>query len=791
MKELMYQLQELTEKGFIRPRISPWGAPVLFVKKKDGSMRMCIDYRELNKRTVKNKYPLPRIDDLFDQLQGASWFSKIDLKSSYHQLKVREEDVPKTAFRTRYGHYELLVMSFGLTNAPTSFMDLMNRVCRPVIVFIDDILVYSKSEGDHHCHLREVLEVLKQEKLYAKFSKCVFWLREVQFLGHVINPNGIMVDPAKIETVKEWNIPKTPTEIRSFLGLAGYYQRFIQDFSKIASSLTKLTRKEVKYEWGPTQNNAFEELKTRLTQAPVLTLPDGNEDLVVYSDASGQGLGCVLMQQGKQKELNMRQRRWLELLKDYDCEILYHPGKANVVADALSRKEESEPIQIKACQLIITPDLMSEISKAQDEALLEGNIKRERIVGQQGNLDANAYGVRIRLGRMWIPKIGELRAKILDEAHKSRYSIHPGTNKMYQDMKKEYWWPGMKNDVTEYVSKCLTCSLVKAEHQKPCGKMQPLPIPEWKWEEITMDFIKLPQTAKGNDTIWVIVDRLTKSTHFLPIRETSSSERLAEIFIKEVVSRHGMPLSIVSDRDTRFTSRFWKKFNEAMGTRLNISTAYHPQTDGQSERTIQTLEDMLRACIIDFGGSWDSHLPLAEFSYNNSYHSTIGMPLFEMLYGRKCRTPVCWGEIGQKDFASLEVVKATSEKFDQIKARMKAAKDRQKSYADKRRRELEFQVGDMVPLKVSPWKGIIRFRKRGKLSPRFVGPFKILARVGQVAYRLDLPVELSGIHPTFHVSHLRKCLADDTAHIPYDEIEVDNSLNYVEEPIAILDRFEK
>ncbi|KAI3668750.1 hypothetical protein L1987_88233 [Smallanthus sonchifolius] len=236
MKELMSQLEELTEKGFIRPSISPWGAPVLFVKKKDGSMRMCIDYRELNKRTVKNKYPLPRIDDLFDQLQGASWFSKIDLRSGYHQLKVREKDVPKTAFRTRYGHYEFLVMSFGLTNAPAAFMDLMNRVCRPmldrsVIVFIDDILIYSKNEGDHHCHLREVLEVLKQEKLYAKFSKCAFWLREVQFLGHVINPNGIMVDPAKIETVKEWNIPKTPTEIRSFLGLAGYYRRFIQDFS--------------------------------------------------------------------------------------------------------------------------------------------------------------------------------------------------------------------------------------------------------------------------------------------------------------------------------------------------------------------------------------------------------------------------------------------------------------------------------------------------------------------------------------------------------------------------------
>ncbi|KAI3797433.1 hypothetical protein L1987_32690 [Smallanthus sonchifolius] len=400
MKELIAQLDELLEKGFIQPSISPWGAPVLFVKKKDGSIRMCIDHRELNKRTVKNKYPLPRIDDLFDKLQGASWFSKIDLRSGYHQLKVREEDIPNTAFRTRYGHFEFRVMSFGLTNAPAAFMDLMNRVCRPmldrsVIVFIDDILNYSKNEGDHACHLKEVLEALMREKLYAKFSKCAFWLREVQFLGHVINPNGIMVDPAKIMTVRDWDIPKTPTEIRSFLGLAGYYRRIIQDFSKIASSLTKLTRKEVNYEWGSTQDEAFKKLKEKLTQAPVLALPEGNEDLVVYSDASGQGLGCVLMQRGRviayasrqlkvhevnypthdlelaavvfalkiwrhylygvkftiysdhkslkyffeQKELNMRQRRWLELLKDYDCEIIYHPGKANVVADALSRKD--------------------------------------------------------------------------------------------------------------------------------------------------------------------------------------------------------------------------------------------------------------------------------------------------------------------------------------------------------------------------------------------------------------------------------------------------------------------
>ncbi|GKA72378.1 putative reverse transcriptase domain-containing protein [Tanacetum coccineum] len=291
MKELSEQLKELSDKGFIRPSSSPWGAPVLFVKKKDGSFRMCIDYRELNKLTVKNRYPLPRIDDLFDQLQGSSIYSKIDLRSGYHQLKVREEDISKTAFRTRYGHYEFQVMPFGLTNAPAVFMDLMNRVCKPyldkfVIVFIDDILIYSKNKQEHEEHLKIILELLKKEELYAKFSKCEFWIPKVQFLGHVIDNKGIHVDPAKIESVKDWASPKTPTEIRQFLGLAGYYRRFIEGFSKIAKPMTKLTQKKVKFEWGDKQEAAFQLLKQKLCSAPILALPEGSEDFIVYCDAS-------------------------------------------------------------------------------------------------------------------------------------------------------------------------------------------------------------------------------------------------------------------------------------------------------------------------------------------------------------------------------------------------------------------------------------------------------------------------------------------------------------------------
>ncbi|GAU29982.1 hypothetical protein TSUD_360970 [Trifolium subterraneum] len=775
LRELKSQLEELLQKHFIRPSVSPWGAPVLLVKKKDGTMRLCIDYRQLNKVTIKNKYPLPRIDDLLDQLRGATIFSKIDLRSGYHQIRIRTSDVSKTAFRTRYGHYEFLVMPFGLTNAPAVFMDYMNIIFQPyldkfVVIFIDDILIYSKDPQEHAEHLRIVLNILREKQLYAKFSKCEFWLSEVKFLGHVISQGGVSVDPSKVEAVLNWERPRTVSEVRSFIGLAGYYRRFILGFSEIALPLTRLTRKGAAFVWDELCENSFNLLKQKLTSAPVLVIPDPDKKYVVYCDASNKGLRCVLMQEGAvvayasrqlkpheenypthdlelaaiifalkiwrhhlygvqfalyndhkslrylfdQKELNTRQRRWMEYLKDFDFELNYHPGKANVVADALSRKAlyASEILMyqcglyekfrdmnlnvtywkdgVKLNRIELTCDLRSTIGSAQVK-----DIDLQRRIGKPEFTVADD-GV-IQFGnRICVPNDAELKRLILEEAHKSGFSIHPGSTKMYHDLKENYWWPNMKTEIAEFVSRCIVCQQVKIEHQKPASPLQPLEIPEWKWEHITMDFVTgLPRNQKGEDSIWVIVDRLTKSAHFIAVKSTYKASR---------------------------------------------------------------------------------------------YHASIGMTPYEALYGRKCRTPLCWTEVGDKGVLRPDIIQETTLKIKSVKEHMRAAQSRQKRYADHRRRPIEFDEGDHVFLRVTPKLGLRGVFKTKKLAPRYIGPFQILKRVGPVAYQLALPPSMSRMHDVFHVSQLRKFIPDPFVPVELESIELQPDLTYQPDPIRIVDR---
>ncbi|GJX00700.1 putative reverse transcriptase domain-containing protein [Tanacetum coccineum] len=409
------------------------------------------------------------------------------------------------------------------------------------------------------------------------------------------------------------------------------------------------THSEVKvtFEWGDKQEAAFQTLKYKLCSAPILALPQGAENFIVYCDASHKGLDHKSLQN--------------------------YTGPKGVLIEATSLVEVAQCFVLK-------------------------DIPKEK-------LEPRADGTLCLNGRSWLPGYGNLRTVIMHESHKSKYSIHPGSDKMYQDMKKLYWWPNMKANIATY-------------------------------DNITMDFVtKLPKSSQGYDTIWVIVDRLTKSAIFTLMRETDSTEKLARMYIKEVVTRHGIPVSIICDRDPKFALHFWRPLQKALGTSLDMSTAYHPQTDGQSKRTIQTLEDMLCACVIDFGNGWVRHLPLVKFSYNNNYHASIKAAPFEALYGQKYRSPVCWAEIGQVQLTSPEMVQETTEKVIHIKQRMQSARDQQKSYADLKRKPIEFQVGDRVMLKV-------------------------MEKGGSIAYKLELPQELSRVHNTFHVSNLKKCYFD-------------------------------
>ena len=815
LEEVKRQLAQYLEKGWIRPSSSPFGAPILFARKKNGQLRMCVDYRALNALTVKNRYPLPRIDELLDQLHGATIFTALDLWSGYHQVRIKPEDIHKTAFRTRYGHYEFTVLPFGLTNAPATFMGMMNDLMRPyldkfVIVYIDDILVYSKTPEEHLQHLRMVMEVLASNSLHIQPKKCNFGRSSTLFLGFEVSGKGIRPDPEKVKAVQEWPELTNISEVRSFLGFVGYCRRFIKNFAAIAAPLTELTKSTVPFLWDSAARASFQALKVALTTAPTLALPYVGTDatFTLYADASGKAIAAVLLQdQGKglqpiayesrrlneheanypirelellaivhavrtyrcylegcqrftvltdhdtlrhfmtQPSLSGRQARWQELLSPYAniMEIKHIKGAENM-ADALTRLPAVH--FLSTATLGYDHDLLEAIKSAY--ALDPLYLKPPRFVRERDGL----YFVGNRLA---IPKDNSLRARLLREQHDAPYSGHLGHNKTLASVASRYWWPHLSRSVRAYVSGCAVCQRTKPSSQAPPGLLQPIPIAQHPWEQVSMDLITDLPTSLGYDAIMVFVDTLTKMAHFVPTNKNISAEQTAALFVKHVFCHHGLPTKIISDRDPRFTSDFFTALFRRLGTQLSPSTAYHPQTDGQTERTNRTLEQLLRAYVHPLHDDWADHLHLAEFVYNNAVQASSSVSPFFANFGFHPRTPADPPAPEQAlstpagTVVNQDILSRIQDTQQVVKSQLEAAQARMRSLADASRRELTFAVGDKVRLSTDNLK--LQDQPSRKFRDRYIGPFEIEAVVSPVAYRLKLPATVR-IHPVVHVSRL-------------------------------------
>ncbi|GJP79414.1 hypothetical protein CLOP_g9648 [Closterium sp. NIES-67] len=570
LTDMKKQIEYLLAKGLIRPSTSPYGAPVLFTPKPDESLRMCIDYRALNKQTIKNKYPIPRIDDLLDQLRGATVFSKLDLRSGYWQIRMADNSIHKTAFRTRYGSYEYLLMPFGLTNAPATFQAEMNHILRPlldecVVVYLDDILIYSRDMKQHVEHLRRVFEILRRERFYVKLSKSEFALEKVLFLGHMVSAQGVHVDPKKIEAVRTWKTPKNVKELQQFLGFANYYNRFVPQYAKIAAPLTNLLKKNTPYKWELKHQEAVEQLKQALTSAPVLILPDPERDYVIEADASDQAVGAVLMQD---------QGNGLQ-------PIAYLSKK-------LHGAELNYPIH--------------------DKEALAMTSRTGKDQGKSG------YPITLLCASYYSKNTTTSSTPDTSVATK-RSPVSPNTT----------YCPHLAEDVQKFVTSCDTCQRMKSTKQKKAGVLQPLPVPEQPWQVVSLDFITgLPPTSRGQDVILVVIDKFSKMGHFISTHTTTRTEETAQLFVRYIISQHGIPTTLISDRDPKFTSKFWKELMNLLGTKLAMSSAYHPQTDGQTERLNQIVEQLLRAACKDEISKRDLHLTVLEFAFNNATHAATG-----------------------------------------------------------------------------------------------------------------------------------------------------------------------
>uniref|UniRef100_A0A2N9GQ39 Reverse transcriptase n=1 Tax=Fagus sylvatica TaxID=28930 RepID=A0A2N9GQ39_FAGSY len=743
-KELQRQVEDLMSKGYVRESMSPCAVPVLLVPKKDGTWRMCVDCRAINNITVKYRHPIPRLDDMLDELHGSCIFSKIDLKSGYHQIRMKEGDEWKTAFKTKYGLYEWLVMPFGLTNAPSTFMRLMNHVLRAfigkfVVVYFDDILVYSKDLNEHIEHLRYVFDVLKCEKLYANFKKCNFCMEKVVFLGYVVTTTGIEVDEEKVKAIKEWPTPKSITEVRSFHGLASFYRRFVKDFSTLAAPLTEIIKKNVGFHWGADQDNAFATIKERLCSAPVLALPNFNKAFEIECDASGIGIGAVLMQDRRpiaffseklsgaslkyptydkelyalvraletwqhylwprefvihtdheslkhlkgQGKLNQRHARWLEYIETFPYVIRYKQGKENIVADALSRRYvlltsmSAKLLGFEYVKDMYADDAdFSNVYKACDKTAFGKFYKHD--------------GYLFKESKLCVPSCS-MRELLVREAHGGGLMGHFGVKKTLDILHEHFFWPKMKKDVNRI-----------------CGR--------------------------------------------------------------EIVRLHGVPRSIVSDRDVKFLSYFWKVLWGKLGTKLLFSTTCHPQTDGQTEVVNRTLTQLLRTVVHKNLKTWEDCLPFIEFAYNRAMHSTTSYSPFEIVYGFNPLTPLDLMPLPIDGRSSLdgqkkaELVKSLHER---VRLQIAQKNERVASQANKGRRRVIFEPGDWVWVHMR--KERFPAHRKTKLHPRGDGPFQILEKINDNAYKVDLPGEYK-VSATFNVSDLSPFdVGEDSWSNPFEE----------------------
>lgn len=866
--ELTRQVDALLKQGFIRESDSPFNAPVLFVKKKDGSMRMCLDYRALNDQTIKDRFPLPRIDDLLDQLGNAKVFSKLDLMSGYYQMRINDEDITKTAFSTPTNHYEWIVMPFGLTSAPATFQKLMNRVLKEfldkfVLVYLDDILIYSESVEQHQKHIEAVLQKLKEHQLIAKRKKCQFFLKRLRFLGFVLSADGVSTDPEKIKTIEEWPTPRTDKDMMSFLGLCGFYRRFVKGFAQIAQPLHKFACG--KEEWGERQLTAFRTLQKTLIQAPVLVNPRFEEGYAfrVSTDASSLALGYVLEQLGpdgklrgviaygskllhgaelnypirekeflavltaldtwrsylmlrpfeiqsdhhslsylkQSKDHTGRIARWYDKLAQFEFTIKYVPGSTNNAADALSRRQMGPP----AVNALITWDMSSDLifkireGQKKDPAFQEiFEILKNRLpVPKRMKSYIKHFRIEDRVLmysivsesadlRICLPNAGSLRADVLKQHHDDIAGGHFGVYKTAQAIRRTYYWPSMLRDIKKYVASCDTCQRMKHSTHRTEGLLQPLPVPEGRWTHLTMDFMSgLPTTPRGYDMVLVLVDRMTKRAHFIPTRKTLNAEGVARLFVQEIYRLHGVPKIITTDRDIRFVNDFWKAINHILGVELQFSTARNPATDGQSERTIQTVRTMLRTYCQQDAVQWDLYLPLFEFAYNASYHKSIKTQPFKIDLGYLPAHPTFnyYDPDSQLTASSEQMAREMEATLTLAKDNLIQAQHGQEVQHNRHRDESTFKRGDWVLVR----REAFTTNDDGpyaKLQPLFVGPFKLVKQLSEEhanCFEVDLP-SISQTHRVINVKMFKHYNERDTRYPrqpPRTEAEANSRLGEI------------